>query len=538
MNNDIELDEERRRFLTSVLATSLAVGLSGCRTFDPAKPIPDLSPEQMLIDCHCHVFNAADLPVKGFVEFVVLGQVNIPGVAKLSGLLVNAIAGALAPGFVQERERLKAMLDNKASFVQETDNWKAEDTKREESYISRINSELDAMESGMKVRSLSTDEEDLLNAIKAEIGVSDIKNLGIFDWYRRLVEAGKTIGRYLLWGYKMTRYRYQQIEDIKQIYPEIKLFTPALIDFDHWFEADVDDKAISNKGARVSIEQQMELMVLLNRLFKGSVHPFVAFDPRRDVENGGKTLDDVKRYIESYGAVGVKLYPPMGFRPIGNSELRFCNSTIPDFGRKLDNSLTALYDYCESKQVPIMAHSANSNTNWRCKDYEGRGNPEYWKSVLTRFEKLKVNFSHFVTKEQPGEGWNRTIRELIIQFDNVYTDLSHIEKLTKEKYTKTFFTGLKEFVSHEQSSMSIKLKSRLLYGSDWIMLEKEKISRNYLRHMINQFDTYIPEARNQFIGENAVGFLGLSKGNQARDRLISFYLKQKMAMPDWIYQIN
>lgn len=539
IDSERALNISRRNFLMSALATSVVVGITGCRTFDPKAPMPTLTPNQTLIDTHCHVFNAADIPVAEFIEYVVLGELKIPGVAKLSGLLINAIACVSTPGFQQEKKRLEIMLGDKLLLERKAESWVKEDASREQTYVQSINAEIDGMVSRAKLESLESQEEkDFIEKIYQEIEVAEINAFGVIDWYTKLVEAGKTIGRYLLWGYKMTRYRYQQIEDIKKIYPEIKLFTPALVDFDHWFDIGKTSNKAPCKGTIVSIEKQMQLMVLLNRLFKGTVHPFVGFDPRRDVETNGESLKDLKRYIQSYGAIGVKLYPPMGFKPIGNKSLEFCNSKDPLLGEKLDQSLWALYDFCNSNQVPIMAHTANSNTNWQCQAYDGRGNPESWQDVLDKFNKLKINFSHFVTDEMPGKGWNKTIRELIIKYDNIYTDLSHVEQLTKKKYSRRFFSALKKFVFHESEQKSLKLKSRLLYGSDWIMLEKEKISRDYLRHMTNQFDHYIPDARDRFIGGNAIVYLGLGKGKLMRLRLESFYTDNKMEIPDWLKSIH
>ena len=49
------------------------------------------------------------------------------------------------------------------------------------------------------------------------------------------------------------------------------------------------------------------------------VLPLVPHKPRTDIERDGQSFKLVRRAIEERCFVGVKLYPPMGFRPLGNN---------------------------------------------------------------------------------------------------------------------------------------------------------------------------------------------------------------------------
>ena len=540
-NNNIHvINNQRRDILKTALASGIAYGLYGCSHYDKKESIPNLPESQIVIDTHCHVFNAADLPVEGFVRHVVLGDLEMLGAATLAGIIIQAISDAFAPGYDEEKARLEAKLgDNDQLTTSLVSTWKIEDDNRDKTYKDIVNKSINEINRRVENNLfLSSDELDFIKEVRKEAGVGETQLLGVIDWYEKLTTAVDaynvlvTIGRYLLWGIKMVRYRYKQINDIRSTYSQVKLFTPALVDFDHWLYPE------NENSSRVSIEEQMDLYVLLNRLYKGSVHPFVAFDPLRDVETDGETLNKLKDIIANKGAIGVKIYPPMGFRVYENDGEEFCDSNISNLGNKLDQSLWNLYEYCEINEVPILAHTANTNTNGRCENYKNRANPIYWKIVLDNFNNLRINLGHFATHDLPGNDWSLTIRELMIKYPNVYADLSHIEDLSYDAYDKKFFNALQDFISGVDKPDQLKIQARLLYGSDWIMLAKEKISKNYFRHMLNQFDAYFTlEIRNQFIGENAVNYLGLKSGKN-RTRLDDFYKSHSIETPDWLKSLS
>ena len=52
-----------------------------------------------------------------------------------------------------------------------------------------------------------------------------------------------------------------------------------------------------------------------------------------------------------------------------------------------------LFEWCAANNVPIMAHTNNSNGAGP--GYGTRANPKYWQPVLQKFPTLRVNFAHF-----------------------------------------------------------------------------------------------------------------------------------------------
>lgn len=535
MKNESEVVIEKRLFLKSFLASSIFIALPGCSLFCPPDALPDFEPDQFIADIHCHVFNAKDIPVFGFVKYVAMGGIKFPGVATFIGILVNTISAVATPGYKQEEARLVKLLNNtnKALLTQVDE----EERINLKVFKATFNQQIDDIHAQEKNKMLSSDGIELMAQIRKEANVSSHDKSLVIDWFERLTGIPSMLGRYLLWGYKMTQYRYQHIKEIKRTYPAIKLFTPALVDFDRWF-------ASNQQGAdtQASIKQQMQLSILHNKLNNGSIHPFVPFDPLRDVETGGQVYIDTVNYIERFGAIGIKLYPPMGFRVYENANIDFCRLDIDNLGAKLDESLMKMYSYCHKHDIPILAHTAHSNYNLKCEVHKGRANPIYWRKVLKKFNGLRVNMGHFATHSLLGNKWSRTIRHLMLEYPNVYADFSHIEGFGNPKYDNQFFSALHQFLDVGSEQKKQRLLSRFLYGSDWIMLAKERISKGYFAHVVKLFDQEFSqlnnnEIRNNFIGGNAFLYLGLDKPETVK-RLKDFYNRNTIAIPQWLEKPN
>jgi len=123
-------------------------------------------------------------------------------------------------------------------------------------------------------------------------------------------------------------------ERLNETSREIDIWVPLMMDMSY---------AYPGCQPLLSLGDQRKAMMRLTLEAGGRVMPFYAFDPRGGLEAVMRT----KRAIETQGFVGVKLYPPLGFRPIGNED------------KELDKALLELYGYCckeEGNPVPIIAH--------------------------------------------------------------------------------------------------------------------------------------------------------------------------------------
>lgn len=232
--------------------------------------------------------------------------------------------------------------------------------------------------------------------------------------------------------------------------------------------------------------------------------PFYAFDPRSGPPD---PLESVKTAIEKQGFVGVKLYPPLGYKPIGNDD------------PKVENALTALYEYgCKNKNnpIPITAHcswSAGGYSNERVPGtadiktyYRSMGHPSHWRKVLEKFPALKLNLAHFgglgewealAINRKPREKWVDAIVDLLNQYDHVYTDLSfHGLPATKlaDQYKKVLLEKIKD------------VERKVLFGSDWYMSRMQCTLADYWQGFEELFKD-LPDLFDKMTGENAIAFL-------------------------------
>jgi hypothetical protein len=129
----------------------------------------------------------------------------------------------------------------------------------------------------------------------------------------------------------------------------------------------------------------------------GRIFPFVPFDPWRYVYEGESALKRVTDAITDGGAVGVKLYPPMGFAPYGNATLNpkpmWPVKDFPDFGKRLDQAMGALFSWCIQAQVPVLAHANPSNAAHP--SYKRLGSPRKLEDGARRLSKAACLFRPF-----------------------------------------------------------------------------------------------------------------------------------------------
>src|SRR5262249_19224859 len=129
------------------------------------------------------------------------------------------------------------------------------------------------------------------------------------------------ISRTIKWVVSFTRYRRELLTELDKVNDShAVLLTPALLDLTKWLNA---------RETPVSISKQVAIMSRLSRERPKNlplIHGFVPFDPLRqaihDKVDGpitGSPFAIVKKAIMEQGLIGVKLYPPMGFRASGNA---------------------------------------------------------------------------------------------------------------------------------------------------------------------------------------------------------------------------
>jgi len=327
----------------------------------------------------------------------------------------------------------------------------------------------------------------------------------------------------------------------------IDLYIPLLLDFEYWYKNSKDvciDKQINFVHKNIIIP------------YEGKIHPFVPFDPAREIafRKGMKNPDGkpekygslglVKEAIAEKGFIGVKLYNAMGYKPYNNHTVDINRRKIALHkkryifkGEEYDEVLAELYDYCISEDIPVTSHCGMEGSE----SYPGSsfdfGQAKFWKDVLDqeRFKKLRLNLAHFGwNKKQEYDGpksWVKDISEMLGNYENLYTDVSHYEVLDERNFSS--FTNTYKILNENYPA----LKNKLLFGIDWHVIKRVKnfaqFKNNYLRILKHNGLFNETEIEN-FLGGNAINFLGLNKGDKTNKRLKNFYRQNSIKSPTWL----
>src|SRR6266550_3719463 len=522
----------RRDFVAGGIALAGKAALPVSGWAQPAAPRID-----RIIDAHCHIFNAADLPIEGFTK-----KIMVPRSVQSSDLVarfadypgaLEALVHAIAVQVKRAAPDMQTEIDTIDEFERDprrkpTSAWRQDRDRQHLRSAFRLIwfswdvfsdrplslTEGIALEVALEQIRLFLYQEIHEEFGKPDLTAEDREALGGLTPFQvdaiadELYSRDDLLGRYIRWALLYTRNRYELAEELYQLHGKagqksrIVLMTPAIVDFSKWLE-DED---------QLSIEDQVEVMARIARRRDGPrVHGFVGFDPlRQALYDHRRSAGDwdpmavVRRAIEvkqvlaggstktTGGFVGVKLYPPMGFQAIDNKYVPDTNFSEPAYlrspesglgsqiGSKLDAALTKLYTWCNANNVPIMAHTSHSFGP--SSDYENRADPIFWTNVLKQdaFPRLRINLAHF------GH-FNKAVQYARPE--------SYVDKCWEWTVGKIIASSTEAYVYADISSLGEILKTgpsrklvgcmkafkehfpnsdeRLLYGTDWSMIAQE-----------------------------------------------------------------
>jgi len=341
-----------------------------------------------------------------------------------------------------------------------------------------------------------------------------------------------------------------------------RLYCPAVVDYDVWLGAHSINRStplLDQAKAMAAVAKHAPANVL--------VAGYMAFDPLRaamdecaGVKDYVTTLGVVARAVEEFGFIGAKLYPPMGFRPWGNSQSRdtygakvqelFRRGYFPSgypLGEALDRALAAFYRYCLTKDIPVLAHCSNSQSSFRNAGL--RASPKDWKNALEstidgmKMRRLRLNLGHFggvwchIEQAKPGTDeqrrcsdelpWPGEIIDLIVSADgaawrypNLAFDLADIDGMGNESARHELVRYLNTILG--SGRRRVRALSRMMYGTDWMFLA---LGRNYAQFAsgISSFATAMGVPVDDLMWRNAAAFLGLKQNAPTAIRLKKFY---------------
>lgn len=488
--------------------------------------------DPVVIDVHAHLFNGEDVPIDGFIEDIVMNIRDKPESAHIIRELTRpfaAIVKAWASGLHQDTKKLDNMLKSKGISIP---------AQPVTHTFNKVVAETD-IQALSKQYNIDVDWSPVVNWDRIA-GYQGIENAGQLKDDNKI--KGTRVSDVIMlkaWMRRLTAPRYYNAQKLEKWHGRkgVDLFVPVLADMDYWLKG----KTSSHLEDQVLITSKIALVN------DGVFLPFVAFDPYRNLVDKGQALRLVKEAIMNYGFIGVKLYPSMGFKPIGNQASDYAvvgdgvwrnkkaghpGFTDEEFARGIEVSLKDLYAWCEENDVPIMAHANNSN--YSAEAFKNSSHPKHWDKVLTAYPKLKVNLSHFGGADSlaadSDKQWAQLIASLMVKHKNLYADTGNF-KLEDEDGFRDYLVRLKQLMKkHPQ------LKDRLMYGSDWFMHVARNYSKDYPRKMTAWIKQEIPEFEKSFMGHNAVSFLGIENGEN-RKRLNKFYEHYGIS-PAWRERID
>lgn len=581
----------RRDILRILAALPAGALLAGCPTLFRREPLPVCpnSPDVSLlngpltIDAHCHVFNGTDLQIKEFFSRVAARQSGALGAGvKVLGSVLQNLAWSFAPSGdteIAELRDLSAALrtcTEKEHTARVSSLRQAGYTRGREQLQAAVarSSEFQALLEKRRLGTLELDfDPETISKVEA---IRFIEELPPDVETYRAAKANKNLSTMALSGRSVQglidfvlqnfQYRYVSIHDYLRTYNQkgvrvVDLMLPSMVDYDFWLA--------KGQGTLTPLRTQVELMQQMAIITGGRVHGFVPFDPLRQVAYDLKLTGDdsyglVTKAIEKMGCVGVKLYPPMGFAPLGNRGLDTKSgppfwerdwlpdwTSRPDLGARLDDAMSKMLSWCEANDVPVMAHTNISNGVIR--DFENLAGAEYWKIALKAYPKLRVSFGHFGDTSPVEDGLERAraFKALMSTEDatpgiHAYADAGYfVEVLGKEP---ALLTNLRQLYEDPVPAGRAPLASRFMYGTDWEMTLTEGGISGYLNDFVRLFDELEagPAIRQQgltglsdrFFGNNAANWIGLRSGNAARRRLDAFYALHNVPKPDWATKLD
>lgn len=262
----------------------------------------------------------------------------------------------------------------------------------------------------------------------------------------------------------------EKFERLRSYYPDDTLFVPLMIDYEF---------GMKGKMA-TSYEEQIRWFVKLKDQNPDTVFPFLGVDPRRD-----NVFNLVKKYVgKNKPFQGIKIYPGNGFLP-----------SHPD--------LMDVFEYCESRRIPVTTHCADEGMGSDDKKTHVRGHhihrqdtdtfsrtvqfrdsarlfeyfcdPVQWLPVLDRFPKLVLDLAHFgglrhfgyYQKGRMGN-WTDKIINMMMKYENVYTDISYIIS------RKSVFPTIKKLLRSP-------FRHKILFGTDYYIV----LYKGYFNHILN-----------------------------------------------------
>lgn len=509
------------------------------------------------------MFNGTDLPVKKYLELVAPNNLKpYGGLVSAFGPILSLTSWAIAPNVQAEQAALKKLSEGgrcpaDANLAQVQD-------AREQAY-SNARTELQRAATQRQVA--RGPRSPLLSLEQEDVGYGIISTLPrTYAEFRgggrptaapgtQFLALTKTAGSVVDFIVEMFQYRYtsfaRYLDDFERASGRrVDLTLSALVDYDWWLN--------SGRPTESSLQEQINLMADLTVMTGGRLHYWAPFCPYRqaqwrlDSRSTFSSLKLVQDAVRENGAIGVKIYPPMGFAPYGNATLPASTwrtaswlsglARSDAFGKELDRSMDELFAWCVAEDVAILAHANTSSGPSNA--FQDLAGPDYWDKALGKYGQLRVIFGHFGGAEDDASAANATHYIQLMGSSgegiHAFADVSYFEKAMENP--SGLENSLRSLLGRPSDPRGI-LEQRLLFGSDWKMLLIEAHADQYLKDFTEVFANLAQHPPSGVdlsnlvadgLGRNALSAVGLLPNGASRDRLTTFYAKRGVPTPRWM----
>lgn len=453
-----------------------------------------------VIDAHCHIFNASDLQVQGFIKQVVARS----GWARF----LRPIAEPLqrfgwreAPKARAEIERLRSTEFSAGLFATSMEREESETADLLEGFFKMLKRDnpasLDAWLTGIEQEDADDPGRSTTALLGAQRAALTNRETILDLLLGRGPESHGVASRVALALAPFFRWRYLNARCLLETYgcaeeAGMHACVPALVDYDLFVGK-------TNTPTPSSIADQVELMAVLQQMSNGRVAALAPFNPWRASEDDGY-LQMTLRALSARTVLGVKLYPPIGFKPVGNDEL------AGNRGKGWDEALWALYEACAKERSVLMTHANASNGVSDASDLNAAA--DNWRPVLSAFGGLKLSLGHLgIGKKSQKQKWPKAFTALMEDFkDQVYGDLSYHDAVLDRRYDGSRDQMAKLYLRHKSSAV----RKQTMFGTDWSIIAKEPRHHDYLKRFRQGLAEAGVDAEtvSGFFGGNAKAFFG------------------------------
>jgi Amidohydrolase len=299
-------------------------------------------------------------------------------------------------------------------------------------------------------------------------------------------------------------------------------------------------------------EIQIPLMQDQQRDANGRLLYFVAYNPFRDTWSGddmakpGHALQIIKDAYDHHGAFGVKIYPPSGYAPAGNTiksrpwaiskqpgrqwDARYRPKGRPPLtGADLDAELLQLCLWAVKNDVPLFTHCGQGEFEARG-TYHTLADPRGWLKLLQDNSKshpelrnLRLCLGHagggsewfdHSDAAQWNNNWGATVYQLCRDYPHIYCEFGAFDEMATEPARTAFSLHISQLITASKTSGNPwNFSTKILYGSDWFMPLYQSTDRlNYLLSFQSAiYNAGGTELYKNYFYRNALAFLSPEK---------------------------